>query len=259
MVRNLTDHQTSPTALPRDPPLAAFGETQANEVAEYFLSLPEDERPTAIYSSPYYRCLQTSKPASAALGVPIYVEHGLSEWYSPVEPGTGLHPRPSSAANLRNHISEIDDSWSSMWYPSRKGEDVDAVHDRAGGFLEAFVPEVEQRFERKHKRVLLVSHAATVIAITRESVGDRDLPIRVPCCSLTILKRKPLAETVRGGWDALLLADGSHLKEGSQRDWGFDDTQIANGKVINDHGVPGTEGEEDHPVGNQLLGQASRM
>ena len=41
------------TGLPRDPPLAAFGHTQAQELADYFLSLPEEERPTAIFSSPY--------------------------------------------------------------------------------------------------------------------------------------------------------------------------------------------------------------
>lgn len=28
-------------------------QTQAEEVAQYFLSLPEDERPTAVFSSPY--------------------------------------------------------------------------------------------------------------------------------------------------------------------------------------------------------------
>lgn len=39
--------------LARDPPLAAFGVTQAQELAAYFASLPEEDRPTAIFSSPY--------------------------------------------------------------------------------------------------------------------------------------------------------------------------------------------------------------
>ncbi|KAG5733097.1 hypothetical protein E4T56_gene14020, partial [Termitomyces sp. T112] len=97
----LTSNWQSKTGLARDPPLAAFGETQAQELGEYFLSLPKDERPTAIFSSPFYRCLQTAKPVSSALGLPIYVEHGLAEWYSPVAPGTGLHPRPGSAESLK--------------------------------------------------------------------------------------------------------------------------------------------------------------
>lgn len=103
------------TGLPRDPPLAAFGEvglshmglktyfdlavytqTQAQEVADYFRALPVEERPTAIFSSPFgqymlflshthielyrlhfkARCLQTSKPIAKALKLPIFVEHG---------------------------------------------------------------------------------------------------------------------------------------------------------------------------------------
>ncbi|KAH9042337.1 histidine phosphatase superfamily [Lactarius hengduanensis] len=252
----VTTNWKSVTGLPRDPPLAAFGEAQAKEVADYFLSLPEDQRPTAIFSSPYYRCLQTSKPTAAALGLPIYAEHGIAEWYSPVEPGTGLHPRPSSASALKAHFPEIDDSWSSLWYCSRKGEDVEALHDRIAGFLTVFVPEVQRRFSGAHKRILLVSHAATVIALARELVGERSLSFRAACCSLTATLQQ-LA--VVGGWTARVLSDGSHLKDGAQRDWGFEDIAIADGQVINDHGIPGTENEKDEPVGSQIIELPSRM
>ena len=159
---------------------------------------------------------------------------GISEWYSPVEPGTGLHPRPSSASALKAHFPEIDDAWSSLWYPSRKGEDVDAVHDRAAGFLAVLLPEVQRRFAGTHKRILLVSHAATVIALARGLVGDRSLSFRPACCSISVLDRKvedaaQLAAV--GNWAARVLGDGSHLKDGLQRDWGFEDIQIADGKV----------------------------
>ncbi|KAI0322725.1 histidine phosphatase superfamily [Amylostereum chailletii] len=256
----VTSNWTSATGLPRDPPLAAFGETQAKEVADYFASLPEDERPTAIFSSPYYRCIQTAKPVSEALGVPIYVEHGISEWYSPVAPGTGLHPRPSSATSLRQYFSQIDDqAWSSIWYPSRRGEDVGQVHDRAAGFVEAFVPEVQRRFGDAHKRVLLVSHAATVITLARALLDDRTMPLRIACCSLTTLNKKAKAEKEVGGWEVAVLAGGVHLKEGLQRDWGFEDIEIADGEVIRDHGVPGTEDEIDFPVGLHLPEISARM
>ncbi|KAJ7110169.1 histidine phosphatase superfamily [Mycena epipterygia] len=244
----------SETGLPRDPPLAAFGVTQAEELAAYFLGLPAEQRPTAIFSSPYYRCLQTSKPVSAALGVPIYVEHGLSEWYSPVAEGTGLHPRPGSAAELVPYFPDaIDaDAWASVWYPSRRGEDVAEVHARVGGFLDVFVPEVERKFAGQHTRVLLVSHAATTIALARALVGDRALPLRVGCCSLTEVVRKHDVIPILGGWDARRLADGAHLKEGSSREWGFEDIEISNGLVVADPGVPGTEHELDAPVGSQV-------
>jgi len=245
----------SATGLPRDPPLAAYGEAQARELAEYFTSLPEDKRPTAIFSSPYYRCLQTAQPTAQALGIPIYIEHGISEWYSPVKPGTGLHPRPGSAASLQPYFSEIDPTWSSVWYPSQKGEDVLEVHDRTDSFLEVFFPQLERVFPGKHKRILMVSHAATVITLARSLVGDRDLPLRVGCCSLTELVPK-LQENgkqrILGAWDAKKLADGSHLPQGSLREWGFEDIEIEAGKVVEDPGVPGSEGLQEGPTGSQV-------
>jgi len=247
----VTDNWTSVTGLPRDPPLAAFGETQAQEVAHHFQSLPVEERPTAIFSSPYYRCIQTSKPIAQALGLPIFIEHGISEWYSPIVPGTGLHPRPASATSLQAFFPEIDDSWSSVWYPSRKGEVVDEVHKRTAGFLEAFIPEVERRMPATHSRILLVSHAATIITLIRELAGDRELAVRVGCCTLTDIKRKADRKEVLGAWTVKTLATGNHLRDGALRDWGFDDIVISSGKVVEDPGSP-SDIEEEGPVGCQL-------
>jgi transcription factor C subunit 7 len=170
---------------------------------------------------------------------PATIPAGISEWYSPAEPGTGLHPRPSDASTLRAYFPEIDDSWSSVWYPTRLGEDFAALHDRVAGFLSVFVPEIERRFAGKHKRILLVSHAATVIALTRELVGDRDLSFKAACCSITVLDSKVAAAAegdagppaVVGGWAVRLLADGGHLKQGLLRAWGFEDTVLVNGEV----------------------------
>ncbi|KAI8995587.1 histidine phosphatase superfamily [Trametes punicea] len=247
----VTDDWRSVTGLPRDPPLAAFGLTQAQELADYFFSLPEELRPTIILSSPYYRCLQTAVPTAQKFGLPLYVEHGLSEWYSPVTPGTGLHPRPASATALRAYFPEIDDSWKSIYYTTRKGEDVPQVHDRARELMRALIPCIERKFGGRHKCILLVSHAATVIALTRELIGDRSLPLRVGCCSLTELHRKPGETKTVGCWEAKRLADGGHLKDGTSRDWGFEDIVIQDGKVINDVGQPGTENDPDDPVGLQ--------
>ncbi|KAI0724507.1 histidine phosphatase superfamily [Cerioporus squamosus] len=248
----VTDDWKSVTGLPRDPTLADFGVLQAKELAQYFLSLPEDQRPTAIFSSPYYRCLETAKPSAEALKLPLHVEHGLSEWYSPAAPGTGLHPRPASASALRAHFAEIDDSWQSIYYPSRKGEDIPGLHDRSRELMQALVPAVEERFGGKHKRILLVTHAATAIALTRELVGDRSLPLRVGCCTLTDLQRAQGTRDAVGNWHPKKLADGGHLKDGVTREWGFDNCIIVDGKVIDHHGEPGSEKEVDHPVGLQV-------
>ena len=186
---------------------------------------------------------------------------GLSEWYSHVTPGSGLHPRPGHAYSLKSYFSEIDaEAWQTVFFPSRKGEDVQECHDRAGQALNALVQEVERKFPDKHQRILLVSHAATAIALARELVGNRELPLRVGCCTLSEFKRKSDVTEFIGGWEAKRLADGSHLKEGASRDWGFEDIIIENGKVIDDQGQPGTENEVDEPVGCQVQVQLnSRM
>lgn len=52
----------TPTGIPTDPPLTAKGVEQSRELAEYLAQVdPPIDR---IYSSPFYRCLQTLKPFS---------------------------------------------------------------------------------------------------------------------------------------------------------------------------------------------------
>jgi transcription factor C subunit 7 len=145
-----------------------------------------------------------------------------------------LHPRAGSAASLRAYFEEIDaDAWGSVWYPPRVGEDVAEVHARAAGFLDVFVPEVERTMPggHAHTRILLVSHAATTIALARALVGEPALPLRVGCCSLTETVRKRDVIPILGGWDARRLAYGKHLKDGASREWGFEDIEISNGEV----------------------------
>jgi len=55
----------TPTGIPTDPPLTSHGVDQSKELAEYLSRVePPVDR---IYSSPFYRCLQTVKPFSDKL------------------------------------------------------------------------------------------------------------------------------------------------------------------------------------------------
>lgn len=128
---------------------------------------------------------------------------------------------------LKTHFPSIDaEGWASIWYPSRTGEDLDEVHARAAGALSALVQAVERRSaggaDRPVKSILLVSHAATIVAAVRALVGDRELPLRVGTCSVSVLRRKAgdAGKGVGGGWEPRVLADGRHLKDGPSRDWG---------------------------------------
>jgi len=251
-----TQHWTPVTGTARDPPLAAFGETQAEELAAFFESLPEDERPTALFCSPFYRCLQTANPVAKRLGIPFYIEHGVGEWYSPIVPNTGLHPRPQRAHALQKHFPAIDDSWNPpTWLPSRKGETIAELHERTAGFLRAFAT----RVGTQHKRVILLGHAASAIALVQQLVGDAKLPLRVGCCTVSTLVRREGAEGIVGAYEPVMLGSGHFLAQGVQRDWGFEDVEVHAGEVILDPGEPNSEHDADTEEGLQVWGQQARM
>lgn len=50
----------SPTGIPSDPPLAGYGVQQAKQLAEHVVKL--DPPVDRVYSSPFYRCLETLAP-----------------------------------------------------------------------------------------------------------------------------------------------------------------------------------------------------
>ncbi len=62
-------------------------------------------------------------------------------------------------------------------------------------------------------------------------MGNREEPMRIGCCTLSEFKRKSVEGAVAGAWEAVKIGDGSHMKEGAGRDWGFEDILIADGQV----------------------------
>jgi len=80
--------------------------------------------------------------------------------------------------------------------------------------------------------------------------------MKVGCCSLTELHRRTPAEGIHekqviGGWKPISVVSGDHLKGGSSREWGFEDVEVEKGRVVEDPGIPGSEYEEDAPIGLQ--------
>jgi len=55
----------SPTGIASDPALASYGVEQAKQLAEKIVTL--DPPVDVVYSSPFYRCLQTLKPTMEKL------------------------------------------------------------------------------------------------------------------------------------------------------------------------------------------------
>jgi broad specificity phosphatase PhoE len=65
----------------RDPdvPLSDTGRAQAEALGHHLAGLPEDERPTAVLSSPFARALTTAHLATAGLGVRVRTDERLRE------------------------------------------------------------------------------------------------------------------------------------------------------------------------------------
>jgi broad specificity phosphatase PhoE len=65
----------------RDPdvPLSDTGRSQAEALGRWLTALPEDERPTAVLSSPFLRALTTAQLATEGLGVRVRTDERLRE------------------------------------------------------------------------------------------------------------------------------------------------------------------------------------
>ncbi|KAK7463617.1 C6 zinc cluster transcription factor-like protein [Stygiomarasmius scandens] len=205
----------------KNDPLSDSGLAQAKDLANYLVSLPEESRPTAIFSSPYARCLQTSQPVAIALNIPIYIDYRLSEWHSDVSGQQGIAAyHPPSPAELSKKFPQIDlsASWAPpVWVAPSQGETVDVIRARVKAFIPDMIREIEESFNGKHERILLMSHAAPLIALVQALLGEDASP-RPGCCSLSELVRKPGGE----GWSAKRLDDASFVS-GDVRRWGFED------------------------------------
>lgn len=196
---NYSSYLKSPTGIATDPALTSHGVEQAHELAAHLMTLyPPVER---VYSSPYYRCLQTIEPfvslwaqsatpdAASKLKPSIQGEAGLSEWYGSA---SFEHPTSASADKLAELFPAFDKSYASAVVPSRNGESIAQLHDRVALTMEALVKRCDEAGVRA---VLLCSHAATVIALGRVLTGNMPENVetedfRAFTCGLSVFRRR---------------------------------------------------------------------
>ncbi|KAI1762509.1 phosphoglycerate mutase-like protein [Hypoxylon sp. FL1150] len=194
----------SPTGLPTDPALTSHGVQQSNELATHLLNVePPIEQ---VYSSPYYRCMQTIQPFVSSLRRPrnqlsgnvseetkpkIRVEPAVSEWY-----GLAQFDHPSSAPlnDLQTHFPELDATYASALAPPRRGESLSQLHDRVAQAIDAIIRRSD---EEGHKAILICTHAAVVIALGRVLTGQMEYDFGAFTCGLSKYRR--LSPHVAGG------------------------------------------------------------
>lgn len=211
-----------PTGRPRDPVLTAHGQNQAQALAEYMAALPEGERPELIVSSPYYRCLQTAAPTAKRLGIPMVCEPGVAEWFPPAPKHTGLHPAPASAATMQHHVPSLGApaiAWSPLLYPDSAGESQQALHARAHAILRL----IQHRCTHLgYRRILICSHAATLIALGRALTQNPTKHIGAGTATLSLYKRTASVHDLDSApWTQVLNAHADFLPNGTERDWSF--------------------------------------
>lgn len=102
------------------------------------------------------------------------------------------------------------DGHDPLLYASRNGESFQGIHDRAATFFKILLEYMRDRHPDV-KRILLVSHAATVIALGRAIVGDREMAIRAGTCSLSKYVRRE-----EGKWECEWNGWTGHLGKGEQ-------------------------------------------
>lgn len=74
----LAQFLSTPNLYPSHP---SSPSTYLKPSAEPISELP---KPELVFSSPFYRCVQTAAPTARELGLEVRLEHGVQEWSVPV-------------------------------------------------------------------------------------------------------------------------------------------------------------------------------
>ncbi|KAL3228532.1 Transcription factor tau 55 kDa subunit [Nakaseomyces bracarensis] len=232
-----------PTGINGDVQLAKHGIKQAHELGRYMLAL--DEQPELIFSSPFFRCLETSEPIADFLEVPVYIERGFGEWYRPDRP---VIPVPADNETLEKFFHDkIRLEWESCAIPSEKGETEEELFKRCQDVLDKFIRKIEEDFPNV-ETVMIITHGATKIALglsllgrptTRCTVGEGSKEyLRCGSCSLDKFQVQPeLKEDANANdedddelvttpplerkWLCTMNGNTEFLSRGEEMNWGF--------------------------------------
>ncbi|KAL9020117.1 MAG: hypothetical protein Q9185_002647 [Variospora sp. 1 TL-2023] len=219
----------SPTEIPNDVPLSAYGVGQSKELA---IAVAEIDPPVRdVFCSPFYRCLQTIKPAIEKLGenVNVRVDNGIGEWYG--HSSTFTHPSPPSLSLLCTKYFpslSINPEYRPSCIPSPSGETIAELHDRVAHALSCIIRTVDSELVAEEEvSILICTHAATLIAIGRCLTGNMPSDVNqedylAPCAGLTkFVRRKPsVSQEVGHGADGKGIMDWKD-GEGAERTWHF--------------------------------------
>lgn len=242
-----TSNHPFPTKLPADPPLASHGVDQAEEtgvhLSKELLTLAKEDR-LRIYSSLFYRCLQTLKPTVTRLqqqvpDLKVRGERGFGEWFGRA---WFEQPLPAEPSWLKQKFFPfLDDKYESKIVPERHGEHIMEIHHRIAKAFSSVVKDIDHEYEKLGRgnedvTLLICGHAAQIICSGRVLTGEipEDLDeedfMCYTCGISRFVRRKVDNEQdemdwqrkgVVGGWDCTANSWCGHLRDGEERGWHF--------------------------------------
>ena len=143
-----------------------------------------------IYSSPFYRCLQTIQPTAEKLDLEIRADNGLgsvheqlfrfpylmmnmlipsiSEWFGRAP---FSHPQPAQHSVLSSLFPSLARNYVSSCFPSRFGESISELHARCDIALSNIISHADAESGDDPVAILICTHAAALIAIGRALTG----------------------------------------------------------------------------------------
>jgi transcription factor C subunit 7 len=248
-----TSSHPFPTRLPADPPLAAHGARQAVETGAFLhqtLLEPARAGRLRIYSSLFYRCLETLRPMVEKLRaeftdqpdvlkhLEVRGERGVGEWFGHA---WFKQPGPGEAAMLKERFFPwVDAEYVSRVIPDEHGERIETLHKRIARAMEEVVQYVDAEYTemgrgREEVTLLICGHAAQIIASGRALTGQMpedfdEEDFRCYTCGISrFVKRTEFDGEgqwdrrlgVAGGWDCVENSGCGHLSEGEERGWPF--------------------------------------
>ncbi|KAL4795753.1 histidine phosphatase superfamily [Aspergillus venezuelensis] len=198
-----TSQFPTPSGNPSDPKLTSHGVAQSHELAAHIVSNDVMPKPWRVYSSPFWRCIETIEPSVRKLNegkqdggkvegiendaeFEIRIENGLGEWFGSTT--FFHHPTPPILASLMSPSAPtpapftLNRSRSTpLLYTSTRGESIPQLHHRLATALAGIIREVDAEItaaeadiaveKRTSKAVLICAHAAPLIAIGRVLTG----------------------------------------------------------------------------------------
>ncbi|CAI5760422.1 unnamed protein product [Candida verbasci] len=223
-------HPPNPTGIDSDPPLAPHGVEQAKQLAAFLTSLPIKDKPQFIISSPFYRCIETSKPIAQMLDLKVAIDRGVGEWF---QKSRNVIPIPANYDELNHFFGNVlinEDIWprdNLHVIPNDKGETNEEVFERCKLFWLKFIPAFEAKFP-DIENILIVTHAATKIALgsallklksITDYIDDNITLLRAGACSLSKYSR--IFESDDYNWKIVMNGNCEFLTKGEEMNWNF--------------------------------------